>query len=440
MNVLSLFDGISGARQALHNLGIENVNYFASEIDKNAIKISKMNWPQAVQLGNVIDIDESTLPTIDLLIGGSPCTDLSIAKRNREGLAGSESSLFYKYVDIKESVNPKYFLLENVASMSAANRDAISEVLGVEPVLINSKHFTAQLRSRYYWTNIPVDPNFPNSAPKLNDILESGWTEREKSYCVTATYGRACTADYFEHQQRQMIWSLGQPRMPISVMDKKLLSRTAKPYMRKLTPVECERLQGLPCRRLKVNIEWSRDEAKNFVNAVNRNLKTLKFVGNVEKTKLQEFAYIVETNIQQKHLRTKSIVQKNVDTQIQTQISERNLQVLIEFLLNVNNADKNVKFLLPKLEENFVQENASMHSTLEKITQIGREELHQNDNLYIRQMNGSNALHLSGTEMMQNGYTECGGVSKTQRYKCIGNGFTVPVISWILKNLRDEYA
>jgi site-specific DNA-cytosine methylase len=272
--------------------------------------------------------------------------------------------------------------------------------------------------------------------------------------------------------------------------------------MRKLTPVECERLQGLPCRRLKVNIEWSRDEAKNFVNAVNRNLKTLKFVGNVEKTKLQEFAYIVETNIQQKHLRTKSIVQKNVDTQIQTQISERNLQVLIEFLLNVNNADKNVKFLLPKLEENFVQENASMHSTLEKITQIGREELHQNDNLYIRQMNGSNALHLSGTEMMQlvdyvmqgismetrhsisiilnhfnmksivqmiaivycyaqlvidryiatitqnnylliqmqNGYTECGGVSKTQRYKCIGNGFTVPVISWILKNLRDEYA
>jgi site-specific DNA-cytosine methylase len=245
MNVLSLFDGISGARQALHNLGIEDITYMASEIDESSLQISKMNWPDNIQLGDVRNIDTSVLPEIDLLVGGSPCTDLSIAKRNREGLAGSESSLFYSYVDIKEAVNPKYFLLENVASMSAANRDAISEVLGVEPVLINSKHFTAQLRSRYYWTNLTVDMEFPETSPALNDILESGWSERQKSYCVTATYSRACTQDYFNHAQRQMVWKSIPPTAVCEYKGQDDFYQIAKPYMRKLLPIECERLQGL---------------------------------------------------------------------------------------------------------------------------------------------------------------------------------------------------
>jgi site-specific DNA-cytosine methylase len=129
--------------------------------------------------------------------------------------------------------------------MSAANRDAISEVLGVEPVLINSKHFTAQLRSRYYWTNLTVDMEFPETSPALNDILESGWSERQKSYCVTATYSRACTQDYFNHTQRQMVWKSIPPTAVCEYKGQDDFYQIAKPYMRKLLPIECERLQGL---------------------------------------------------------------------------------------------------------------------------------------------------------------------------------------------------
>jgi DNA-cytosine methyltransferase len=117
MKILSLFDGISIAQQALKELNIPVEKYYASEIDKYAISITQKNFPNTIQLGSVTDIKGEDFTDIDLIIGGSPCQDLSIAKKNREGLSGSRSGLFYEFVRLIKEVKPKYFVLENVNSM-----------------------------------------------------------------------------------------------------------------------------------------------------------------------------------------------------------------------------------------------------------------------------------------------------------------------------------
>lgn len=153
MNVLSLFDGISCARMALGN---KIKNYYASEIDKNAIKVALKNFPSTKQLGDVKSIKEDTIKEpIDLLIGGSPCTDLSIAKKGRKGLEGEHSKLFFEYIRVKNIVKPKWFILENVASMKSKDKDIITQHLGVEPIMIDASLVSAQSRKRLFWTNIP---------------------------------------------------------------------------------------------------------------------------------------------------------------------------------------------------------------------------------------------------------------------------------------------
>lgn len=205
LRVLSLFDGISCGRLALERAGIPVEVYYASEIDKYAIKVSEKNYPDIIRLGDVRDIDFSQFTDkIDLLIGGSPCQDLSIAKQNRQGLSGERSGLFWKYVEALRIIKPKHFLLENVASMSKENKQAISEALGVEPILINSALVSAQQRKRLYWCNWAVDQP-EDKGILLKSVLESGQPYTAKSYCLTSNYKGA----YFNHsvitKQRSMI-------------------------------------------------------------------------------------------------------------------------------------------------------------------------------------------------------------------------------------------
>jgi len=133
MNVLSLFDGISCGRVALERAGIIVHNYFASEINNNAIKVTQKNYPDTIQIGDITKIKGSDLPKIDLLIGGSPCQDFSEANRVKLGLKGVKSRLFYEYVRLLKEVKPKYFLLENVR-MKKEWKDVITSHLGVEPI------------------------------------------------------------------------------------------------------------------------------------------------------------------------------------------------------------------------------------------------------------------------------------------------------------------
>ena len=128
MKVLSLFDGISCARVALERAGIPVEEYYASEIDKYAIQISQKNYPDIQHIGSVVDIRGENYKDVELLVGGSPCQDLSIAGK-RKGLGGERSGLFYEYVRILKEVKPKYFILENVGSMSKESRIAITRAL-----------------------------------------------------------------------------------------------------------------------------------------------------------------------------------------------------------------------------------------------------------------------------------------------------------------------
>lgn len=197
MKILSLFDGVSCARLAIEKNRIPIEAYYASEIDKYAIKVAQANRPDTIQLGSVTGLkitgDEFcvadnymvfSIPLktdIDLLIGGSPCQDLSIAKKDRKGLDGERSSLFWEYVRILNEVKPKYFILENVASMPQKDKDIISQTLGVQPVMINASLVSAQNRKRLFWVGKRTDndnyeqvyvPQPEDKGILLKDILE----------------------------------------------------------------------------------------------------------------------------------------------------------------------------------------------------------------------------------------------------------------------------
>ena len=201
MNVLSLFDGMSCGMIALDRLGIKVDNYYASEIDKYAIQVSQANYPDIIQVGDITKLDLSTLPKIDLVMGGSPCQGFSFAGKQL-AFDDPRSALFFEFQKAISYLQPKYFLLENV-KMKKEYLDIISEYMGVEPIFINSSLVSAQSRQRYYWTNIPNVEQPEERGIVLRDILEDQpsenpvkHTERnrrhlkqldEKSLCMTAT-------------------------------------------------------------------------------------------------------------------------------------------------------------------------------------------------------------------------------------------------------------
>lgn len=198
MNVISLFDGMSCGRIALERLGIKVDNYYAAEIKPHAIEVTKHNYPDTKHLGDVRTVLDKIpdLSKIDLVIGGSPCQDFSQANRVRDGLQGEKSGLFYEFLKIVNAVkeaNPNmYFFLENVR-MKKEHQDIISELMGVEPVNVNSKVLTAQLRNRFYWTNIPGFEFPEDKNVTLSSILTSGYTDRLKSRALLESDSRPLT-------------------------------------------------------------------------------------------------------------------------------------------------------------------------------------------------------------------------------------------------------
>lgn len=170
INVLSLFDGMSCGQIALDQSGIEVDKYYASEIDKYAIEIAKKNYPNTMHVGDVTKVDGTQLDKIDLLIGGSPCQGFSFAGKQLN-FNDPRSALFFEFVRLLKETKPKYFLLENVR-MKKEFQDIITEHLGVEPIMINSALVSAQNRVRLYWTNIPNITQPKDKGIVLKDVLE----------------------------------------------------------------------------------------------------------------------------------------------------------------------------------------------------------------------------------------------------------------------------
>lgn len=274
MKILSLFDGISCGRVALERAGIPVEVYYASEIEKNAIKISQKNYSDIIQLGSVTEIewDKTTFKKkdglwlggkepkkIDLLIGGSPCQDLSNYKYDRgevKGLDGEKSNLFYHFVRILKEVKPKFFLLENVASMQKKWVDVISKELGVEPIMINSSLVCGAERKRLYWTNIPGITQPTNKNINLKDIIlpadkvpEKYWyTKYDVQYNGSDKKVEA-TILLNGHRQAKEVYNLNA-KCNTLLCDGNGGNLVKKVYqngrVRKLMPIEYERLQTLP--------------------------------------------------------------------------------------------------------------------------------------------------------------------------------------------------
>lgn len=262
INVLSLFDGISCGRVALERVGIPIKKYYASEIDKYAMQISKKNYPDIIQLGDIKGLTNDILDSlgeIDIVMGGSCCQDLSCYKYDRgdvTGLNGEKSGLFYEFCRILKYVKPKYFLLENVASMEKKWKDEISKNMGVQPVMINSSLVCAAERKRLYWTNIPNILQPQDKGVVLKDIVFNADEVPEKywytKYDFTVHEGDVkvkATIHLNSHRQAKEVYGLNH-KCNTLLCDGNGGNLVKKVYqnekVRKLMPIEYERLQTLP--------------------------------------------------------------------------------------------------------------------------------------------------------------------------------------------------
>lgn len=230
MNVLSLFDGIGCAKLALERANIKIDNYYSSEIKPSALKVLNYHYKDIFHLGNINNYNKWNLSKIDIILGGSPCQDLSIANKKRKGLKGERSVLFYKFVECLRKFNPKYFILENNASMPNKDKQKISKILGVEPIEINSSLLSAQNRRRLYWTNIPNITQPKDKNILLKDIIDKerkwfdilpcfkkkwqstdrikliGKITREKSYTLTTK--KCHTTNYYLNEDETKMTNL----------------------------------------------------------------------------------------------------------------------------------------------------------------------------------------------------------------------------------------
>lgn len=302
MQVLSLFDGISCGKVAIERAGIPIEKYVAFEIDKSAIEISRKNHPNIIQRGDVTKADFREFKGFDLLIGGSPCQGFSFAGKQLN-FADPRSKLFFEFVRALEEVKPKFFLLENV-KMKKEFENIISEYLGVEPIEINSNLVSAQNRKRLYWTNIPNVTQPEDKGILLSDIVhenEEQPLEEFRNYIVPfdkslqildkeiqqgkigyfrkdsqanrvySIHGKAVTLmgeagggavkmgqylfgcltpDRVEKRQNGQRFNSGNKFYTLTAQDRHGVLIDG--YIRKLTPIECERLQTLPDNYTKV--------------------------------------------------------------------------------------------------------------------------------------------------------------------------------------------
>lgn len=396
MKVLSLFDGISIAQQALKELNIPVEKYYASEIDKYAIKITQKNFPNTIQLGDVrnISINNNHFidKDIDLLIGGSPCQDLSIAKKGREGLAGSRSGLFFEYARILKEFKPKYFVLENVNSMPKEAKETISqELFGIQPIMINASLVSAQNRKRLFWVGKLVNGKYEQvniTLPEdrgilLRDILEQDVDEKyylsEKS---------------IKHINRETYGAKG-----------------------KILDIESEKTPTLQAA--------AGTGGGNCICVIdNRGNEKLK--SNTVRTSGRG------SGIDDKHnwdtIRIGQIGNSGQGDRIYSQDGK-------SVALSANGGGRGAKTGLYAVRSNYNNTlNFDKANTLGSNSQCQTAKTGQGlVNLKTQQIRKLTPIECERLQSLPDNYTE--GVSNTQRYKALGNGFNCEVIKHILTNL-----
>lgn len=560
MNVLSLFDGISCGRLALERAGIKVDNYYASEIDKHAIKVTQHNYPDTIQLGDVTKIDFNQFKgKIDLLIGGSPCTQLSVAG-NGQGLEGKESKLFYNYLDALKKIQPKYFLLENV-KMKKVWEDIITDFMGVEPLKINSSLVSAQNRQRLYWTNIPnitqpedkgillkdivheyadnlskedlapyiIDPK--RSITILDKETEKGkigyigsdsqgnriYNIHGKSVTLvgnagglgakTGLYLFGClTPDRLNKRQNGQRFNDGDKFYTLTAQDRHGVLTDG--YIRKLTPVECERLQNLPdnytelgedvCYLNTYNIIKEREIACKSVKSMiaTTPLQTEKQdyainiicdlsdteQPNLRKTQLSEMKNVLLTDVIDCNKQEADYVlntikdlreqvaqmlnkknRKNVNIAIDWQLQEGYVTSIIKTGLDTETHNIQINLDKETMHMDTERLRANIKYNIEKSLRKCSDEICCLKKLYTililinliiikkiymfavkenTQVYTSSSIKLQGNllsvALSNSKMVSILPISKQQRYKCLGNGWTVDVIAHIFRHIPAE--
>lgn len=297
MNVLSLFDGISCGQLALQRANVNYDNYFASEIDQYATKVTHHHFPDTIQLGDVKNVSSAELPKIDLLMGGSPCQGFSFAGKQLN-FDDPRSKLFFEFVRLLEEIKPKYFLLENV-KMKKQSRDIISKYLGVEPILINSALVSAQSRNRYYWTNIDF-PKIEDKKIHLRDVIENYKDSKISSNDIETQIKRLLENSKYRNNFRWQFDKQGRilvmrpdglkiqriGRVGFGMHKSEIITCVTQPHIfdgdiiRKVSILEAERLQNIPdkytdvglsnSRRYKcIGNSWTVDVISHIVKSIN---------------------------------------------------------------------------------------------------------------------------------------------------------------------------
>jgi DNA (cytosine-5)-methyltransferase 3A len=426
MKVLSLFDGISVARASLESAGIQVETYYASEIDKHAIAISKKNYPDIIQLGSVVGL---TPPDdIDLLIGGSPCQDLSIAKKDRKGLEGDRSGLFWEYVRIKEECKPTYFILENVASMPKKDRDIITTTLGVQPVLFNASLVSAQCRKRLFWTNIRFELPEDRGILLKHILQPDGEVDERmmvdgKAFCLTASYQGAIESNSVERKQRTMV-KFTQTAQTGRNETKKLGFVGENDHQAKRVydddgklpalNVVCNSLVRLPNKEF-TQIGYFGAENQSKVGGQALRVYDTEGKSTTSGVGLYKLGHIGNTDSQGNRVydpegKSCTLSANGGGLGAKTglyQISERKQSA-------IRDGDEKSRCLLSSMykgAENNGMTLIQQTDRIRKLTPIECERL----------------------QSLPDNYTE--GVAKTHRYKCLGNAFNMEVVAHILKNI-----
>lgn len=452
MNVLSLFDGMSCGQIALNQLGIKVDKYYASEIDQYAITITKKNFPNTIHLGDVTKVKAEDLEPIDLLMGGSPCQGFSFAGRQLN-FNDPRSALFFEFVRLLKECKPKYFLLENVR-MKKEYQDVITEHLGVEPIMINSALVSAQNRVRLYWTNIPNINQPQDKGLMLKDILENledvdplKDTERnqrhckevdEKSLCMTSTMYKGAgnngmTLVPIKNPERIIersnYWQFdpsgkghNSQQYRIRKLDKP--SGTLAASGSSIPQVYCGAFRG---RYYDENGKRT-DHKESVAGKTTQHLE----IRNDEKTNtlttVQKDNLLVATSIPKILSLNKN--QLNKIEKINTDTNKSNCVTPAlgrggsssEYLTSVKK-----KTLALREKSKTVRTGGRGSYDRHEWDSIGDK----GTELYYRKLTPTECERL---QTVPDGYTE--GVSNTQRYKMLGNGWTVEVIKHIFSEIK----
>jgi DNA-cytosine methyltransferase len=260
--VLSIFDGMSCGQIALNKIGYKYSEYYASEIDKHAIKVAVNNYPSTKQIGSVTEVKAVDLPKIDLLMGGSPCQGFSFSGKQLN-FDDPRSKLFFEFVRLKEECEPKWFLLENVV-MKKEYEQVITKALGVEPIRINSALVSAQNRERLYWTNIPniTQPNdkgkttkdivgFESEIPCIDETISEIKKYTSRDFQVSISKNGRIRPHRFDYK-KSGISEIGTIVNPNDKTVTIIASHSPKTYKSNpfeiypLNRQECEQLQTVP--------------------------------------------------------------------------------------------------------------------------------------------------------------------------------------------------